>query len=409
MSPRSPLTYRQWSDLVTKQLHHNAFTLTLHQPRPTNQYQCHSNLSLRSSPSTSDNTVSIQYTFDSSNRFPHPFLSSHPRFTTSVDPKLRSLPCVLILHDTWPGGFEVARWYAGGLSLAAMDATVQKVLTRSRPPTTSHSSSLLAAASSLRSTYRPLPALPPLGLLGLSRPGFLRSSPLLDHTFSSEASLLGRFLDLLCLNEVFLFAVGTGAQTALHLADQRPSIVQSLVLVDPILTRPSSPQLWGMRLQAELYHRQVWSSWLAYQKYGQSSTSLPSRGFFHRHHAAELEPLEAAVISSAWYHEERRRRLDGLVHHQGVLFAQGQQRYPGIRSDISKLQHLPHHLEWTGMERPILCLDTQQPGLLRQKTSDHKELDALFPNAKVFLKRVQCDSTKAQLKNVTKAAIEFFL
>ncbi|KAJ1956087.1 hypothetical protein IWQ62_005388 [Dispira parvispora] len=383
--------------------------MTLHQPRPTNQYQCHSKLSLRLSPSTPNSTVSIQYTFDSSNRFPHPFLSPRPRFTTAVDPKLRSLPCILILHDTWPGGFDVARWYAGGLSLAAMDATVQKVLTCSHPPATSHSSSLLAAASSLRSTYRPLPALPPLGLLGLSRPGFHRSSPLLDHTFASEASLLGRFLDLLCLNEVFLFAVGTGAQTALHLADQRPSIVQSLVLVDPILTRPSSPQLWGMRLQAELYHRQVWSTWLAYQQYAQASTSLPSRGFFHRHHAAELEPLEAAVISSAWYHEERRRRLDGLVHHQGVLFAQGQRRYPGIRSDILKLQHLPGHLEWSRMERPILCLDTQQPGLLRQEVPDQKELDSLFPNAKVASKKVQCECTKAQIQNVAKAAIEFFL
>ncbi|KAJ1983196.1 hypothetical protein H4R33_004850 [Dimargaris cristalligena] len=279
MVPRSTarFSYRQWLDHTSRQLDYNALSLTLRNPTsPANQQR--SAFRSRSSdaacgagerdarPGTSSSsTVRIQYTFDASHHFPHPFLSIHPQFTTAVDPRLRTLPRILlILHGTYPaGGYDVARWYAAGIAQAATNLAEETALG-------SASTNLPDPSPSLPDSQRISPHhySAPLGLLALSRPGYLGSSALAHHpTFEQEAALIQQFLNMQGIARVSILGIGTGAQVALHLRHQQPNTVDRLILVDPVWQKPRAIRLAWLRARALLWDETMLTSWLGYRQW----------------------------------------------------------------------------------------------------------------------------------------------
>ncbi|KAJ2475754.1 hypothetical protein IWW47_006446, partial [Coemansia sp. RSA 2052] len=138
-------------------------------------------------------TATIQYAFDCTSNFPQPFLSESPRFDSSFDPSLRHLPCVLFLHGNDPGGFDVARWMAGGFSHVHQlrnplmpgqfepfsEYGVQERLSaNSKAPPYARLGREDASDGRFSTESQPRFAspMPPLSLLSLSRPGYLESS-----------------------------------------------------------------------------------------------------------------------------------------------------------------------------------------------------------------------------------------
>ncbi|KAJ1980960.1 hypothetical protein H4R35_000914 [Dimargaris xerosporica] len=417
--------YKAWLDVIAKQLYFNSYTISLSRwghagNRPNGVGAC-----ATTSPAT------VEYTYDSTSQFPHPFLTTHPHFRTAIDPQLRTLPCVLVLHDTWPGGFDAARWYGGGLALAAMDAAVNAATEEQQPSPSLHqpkqgpsscrtgihgdnamdAARLAALASPLKATFRPLPCLPPMAILGLSRPGYLRSSPLCHHTFAQEATVVRQLLDLLQIPHLSIFAVGTGAQVALHLMDQLPGRVHRSVLVNPLLQRPSQFKLAVMRLGTSVYLRTQLSSWVSYYKYGHNRKPLavfppPTYPLF----GVGLSPLEAAVIDAAWYHKEHQERLQSLLQSEGVCYSFGHWRYPGIRSDLIKMQNLPAIAHWPQVQSPVLCLTTHDPSHMNPSCPSTETLVQLFPNASVEHQTIAAATfPHFPLQDVSKAAIDFLL
>ncbi|KAJ1975977.1 hypothetical protein H4R34_004143 [Dimargaris verticillata] len=415
--------YKAWLDTIAKQLYFNSYTISLSR---LGHAGCRpSGVGAAASPAT------VEYTFDATNQFPHPFLTTHPHFRTAVDPQLRTLPCVLVLHDTWPGGFDAARWYGGGLALAAMDAAVNAATEHHHRPLSqyqpgqglppSHTevhgntaddvARLAVLASPLKAMFRPLPCLPPMAILGLSRPGFLRSSPLCHHTFAQEATVVRQLLDLLQIPHLSIFAVGTGAQVALHLMDQLPGRVHRSVLVNPLLQRPSQLKLAVMRLGTSIYLRTQLSSWVSYYKYGHNHKPLavfppPTYPLF----GVGLSPLEAAVIDAAWYHKEHQERLQSLLQSEGVCYSFGHWRYPGIRSDLIKMQNLPASANWPQVQSPLLCLTTHDPPLMSPSCPSIEALSQLFPCAPIEHQTIATTTfPHFPLQDVSKAAIDFLL
>ncbi|KAJ2806542.1 hypothetical protein H4S07_003782, partial [Coemansia furcata] len=219
-------------------------------------------------------TATIQYAFDCTSTFPQPFLSELPRFDSSFDPSLRHLPCVLFLHGNDPGGFDVARWMAGGFSHvhqlrnplmpgqfesfagygakerasfnAGADGHDTKTSLYARVGREGAGNGQFANESQARFQA----PMPPLSLLSLSRPGYLESSSSPAPTFLAHATAVAQLVENLRVPSIHIVAHKVAAPIALEMAAMAGfrKRIRSISLIDPQLTAPGRSQRLAERL-----------------------------------------------------------------------------------------------------------------------------------------------------------------
>ncbi|KAJ2631603.1 hypothetical protein IW137_004797, partial [Coemansia sp. RSA 1287] len=140
-------------------------------------------------------TTTLQYAFDSTLNFPEPFLDDAPQFSTAFEPSLSHLPCVLFLHGSDPGGFDVARWVAGGLShvhklrnplMPSRFGSYSVYNVQERGDRSGATETIHLQQDSEQAAPFAVP-MPPLGMLSISRPGYLESTPVHTPTFQAQA------------------------------------------------------------------------------------------------------------------------------------------------------------------------------------------------------------------------------
>ncbi|KAJ1920130.1 hypothetical protein H4219_001503 [Mycoemilia scoparia] len=359
----------------------------------------------------STSTTTIQYAFDSSAHFPRPFLSPSPRFDFSFNPSLRTLPCVIILHDSEPGGFDIARWIAGGLSHTQhiknplMPSSFGSYFTYnlqrnqnhdpfapqnmkskdgSKPRKASDVDHVLDndTIPSFSGTKKYSVPSPPLGLLSISRPGYLLSTTTENVSFQSEALSILRMLDNLRIGTVSILAHGVSAPVAMEMASL-PGFrnrTRSLAFINPkfslnnrkgssMVTRSS---LWPEWLQ----------TWVAYKSYArdiddpvflQSISELAGP-------AAVNEIMDDPVFAE-------------LYSDIGVFFTSYGMRRPGVKSDLEKLSALDSDNEkkrrWSFINAPVLCLTTSQSTSGSASDKFSKEADLYEEQSKAALMNIQ--------------------
>ncbi|KAJ1934803.1 hypothetical protein EC988_008688, partial [Linderina pennispora] len=277
--------FLRWKNHVDKLLRFNHMTMTL-SAEPFNlsnsgaqamnhqHHKRHSErMNQRFAVESRHATVTIQYAFDSTSSFPQPFLASTPRFHSSFEPSLRHLPCILLLHGNEPGGFDVARWMAGGISHAHQlmnplmpskfgSYSVYNVQEfggtfnqfegglEDEPMYTRVKTEKVGETEPKRSRARYVEPAPPLSLLSLSRPGYLETSSSHTPTFASQATAIARLVENLRVPSVHIIAHQVAGPIALEIAAlsgfrQR---VRSVSLIDPHLSPPGKARRLSDRL-----------------------------------------------------------------------------------------------------------------------------------------------------------------
>ena len=374
---------KHWSRHAERLLRYNHLTMTLSAGQSTSGAFRRRTNARKQCDGGRMSTITIQYTFDSSAHFPRPFLASSPSFDFSFNPALRTLPCIIILHGSEPGGFDVARWIAAGLSHAQHvsnplmpnsfgsyfgyniqqqnqhqseikpyppskpSSAESRNLHRPRKKQLEHSSQHEQLdISGIKKYHVPTP---PMGLLGISRPGFLLSSMTRDLTFQSEAHAIIRLLDNLRIGSVGVISHGTSAPVAMELASlpMFRDRMRSLTFIDPTLT-PTSSQVTSLRARSSMWPEWL-QSWVAYKHYARD-TSDP----VFLHSLAEMAGPAAVneLLDDPVFAE--------LYSDIGVFFTSYNMRRPGVKADIEKMANLAKDSDrqrrWSLACAPILCV-----------------------------------------------------
>ncbi|KAJ2880668.1 hypothetical protein FB639_002783, partial [Coemansia asiatica] len=327
-------------------------------------------------PHNVDSTATIQYAFDSTSNFPRPFLNDTPRFHSSFDPSIRHLPCVLFLHGSDPGGFDVARWMAGGLSHVHQlrnplmpgqfgTYSVYNVQQRSQSysdapaldladpawPRVSSGLSTGEAAASQSPRSRFSEPMPPLGLLSLSRPGYLESTSIDAYTtLSAQAASITQLVENLRVPSLHIIAHGVAALVALEMASLAGfrNRVRSISLIDGQLSPPKRSQRLSERLA--LMGPEWARTRAAYNALARTATDDYFKQMiseiFGAESVAEIEDDPAMA-----------RLYEGV----GVFFTHWNMRKPGVLSDLLMWDRLDRKT-WSMVKAPILSItSTRQP------------------------------------------------
>ncbi|KAJ2162337.1 hypothetical protein GGF46_000701 [Coemansia sp. RSA 552] len=283
-------------------------------------------------------TATLQYAFDSTLSFPEPFLTASPRFDSSFEPSLRHLPCVLFLHGNDPGGFDVARWVAGGLSHAHR---LRNPLMPSRFG--SYSVYNVQDGEDPQQSRFAVP-MAPLGMLSISRPGYLESSPPHSPTFLAQATTVAQLIERLQLSTVHLVAHTSAAPVALEMASLAGfrRRIRSISLVDPQFT----PRR-GLRRLSERLHMLIpeWARTRA--AYNALARSADDAIFLQA--VADICGTEAAA--EAKDDPAMARLYEGI----GVFFSHWSSRKPGVLADSLMWSRLDRR-SWGLVKAPILCI-----------------------------------------------------
>ncbi|KAJ1964525.1 hypothetical protein GGI12_001370 [Dipsacomyces acuminosporus] len=328
-------------------------------------------------------TATIQYNFDSTSNFPQPFLADSPRFHSSFEPSLRHLPCILFLHGNEPGGFDVARWMAGGISHAhqlcnplmpsqfgsysvfnvqntngsqqyvhlsgTYEGDTQPAYTRvvlDRDSKEKDGSSRNNNVHTKRKRTRPrftVPA-PPLGLLSLSRPGYLESSTSHTPTFLAQATAIAQLVENLGLPSVHVIAHQIAAPIALEMAGlagfkQR---VRSVSLIDPQLSPPGRSRRLSERLS--LLGPEWARTRAAYNALARSSSD------------AYFQQVVSEICGTESIAEIKDDpALARLYEEIGVFFTHWNSRKPGVLTDILMWDEFDRKA-WSLVKAPVLCI-----------------------------------------------------
>ncbi|PVU94491.1 hypothetical protein BB559_002990 [Furculomyces boomerangus] len=317
-------------------------------------------------------SISMQYSFKSSSFFPSKFLVPVPQFQPQMDLSVRNLPCVLFLHGTFPGGFDVSRWMAAGLAqshniwdpisrysalnLFNVDYTESTSYGSKNNDNLENDQSKFESDQSKQTNHgydnMSIYHRPPLGILNISRPGYLESSLTIEDTFMSEALAIIRLINGLSIRSVRIVAHGTSALLAMELASllQFRDKVRSIVLIDPLLS--SSSKLLD-RIDTPLSHMPSFiKNWYYYGWAKQGMDSPQFRNFV----SEVCGPLGTEEMFSDL-------GLSTLYKHLGVLFSRNENRKSGIKSDYIKLESFTKNesevkQQWNLVKAPILCIST---------------------------------------------------
>ncbi|KAJ1672511.1 hypothetical protein EV182_007037, partial [Spiromyces aspiralis] len=194
---------------------------------------------------------------------------------------------------------------------------------------------------------------PPLGLLSISRPGYLSSTMTWENTFQDEAQSIIRLLGNLGIHSVGIVAHGVAAPVALELASLPlfRDRVKSLAMIDPVIM-PTRIQIQAMRTQSALWPEWL-RTWVAYKTYARN---VHDKAFLQG--ISELAgPAAASEILDDPF-------LAELYSGVGVFFTSYNARRTGIRADVEKLHQLVHDSDkrrrWSTVSAPILCITTSR-------------------------------------------------
>ncbi|KAJ2343133.1 hypothetical protein GGF43_005771 [Coemansia sp. RSA 2618] len=301
-------------------------------------------------------TATLQYAFDSTLNFPEPFLDDAPQFSTAFEPSLSHLPCVLFLHGSDPGGFDVARWVAGGLSHVHKlrnplmpsrfgSYSVYNVQERSRLRRAG--SDAPQAAHELQSdgqTTRFAVPMPPLGMLSISRPGYLESTPSHTATFSAQAATAAQLVERLRLPSVHVIAHKEAAPIALELAGlaEFRRRVRSITLIDPLLSAPTRAQRLAARLG--MFGPEWARTRAAYNALARAADD----GVFLQ---AVSEICGAESINEIGDDPAMAQLYEGI----GVFFSHWNARKPGVLADSLMWARLDRRA-WRLVSAPLQCI-----------------------------------------------------
>ncbi|KAJ2053911.1 hypothetical protein H4S04_000380 [Coemansia sp. S16] len=319
-------------------------------------------------------TATIQYAFDCTSNFPQPFLSELPRFDSSFDPSLRHLPCVLFLHGNDPGGFDVARWMAGGIShvhqlrnpltpgqFESFTEYGAKERVNLGADTIGHDTKAPLYARLERedanngrvsgeSQTRFRAPMPPLSLLSLSRPGYLESSSSPAPTFLAHATAVAQLVENLRVPSIHIVAHKVAAPIALEMAGMAGfrKRIRSISLIDPQLTAPARSQRLAERLSM------LGPEWARTRAAYNALARAASDDYFRQ------------VVSEMCGPESLLELQDDpgmvqLYERIGVFFTHWNSRKPGVLADILMWDKLDRR-NWGLVKAPILCVTgTTQP------------------------------------------------
>ncbi|KAJ2015061.1 hypothetical protein GGI01_001810 [Coemansia sp. RSA 376] len=319
-------------------------------------------------------TATIQYAFDCTSNFPQPFLSELPRFDSSFDPSLRHLPCVLFLHGNDPGGFDVARWMAGGIShvhqlrnpltpgqFESFTEYGAKERVNLSADTIGHDTKAPLYARLERedggngrvsgeSQTRFRAPMPPLSLLSLSRPGYLESSSSPAPTFLAHATAVAQLVENLRVPSIHIVAHKVAAPIALEMAGMAGfrKRIRSISLIDPQLTAPARSQRLAERLSM------LGPEWARTRAAYNALARAASDDYFRQ------------VVSEMCGPESLLELQDDpgmvqLYERIGVFFTHWNSRKPGVLADILMWDKLDRR-NWGLVRAPILCVTgTTQP------------------------------------------------
>ncbi|KAJ2742609.1 hypothetical protein GGI20_004354, partial [Coemansia sp. BCRC 34301] len=308
-----------------------------------------------------------------------PFLSESPRFDSSFDPSLRHLPCVLFLHGNDPGGFDVARWMAGGFSHVHQ-------LRNPLMPGQFESYSEYGVQERLKVNSKALPyarlgredasdgrilsepqvrlgsPMPPLSLLSLSRPGYLESSPSPAPSFLAHATAVAQLVENLRVPSIHIVAHKVAAPIALEMAGLAGfrKRIRSISLIDPQLAAPGRSQRLAERLSM------LGPEWARTRAAYNALARAVSDDYFRQ------------VVSEMCGSESLLELQDDpgmaqLYERIGVFFTHWNSRKPGVLADILMWDKLDRR-NWGLVKAPILCVTgTNQP--FRRDSNSFGEAD----------------------------------
>ncbi|PVV02312.1 hypothetical protein BB560_003241 [Smittium megazygosporum] len=359
--------------------------------------------------------LTIQYSFKPSSYFSLRFMNSTPQFHPHMDLSARNLPCLLFLHGSTPGGFDVSRWMASGISqiqsiwdpvsrysaLNVLDTSTGAFCEQggSKEEQTQSSASkydyfnifnptILEAASDPAKSPEKTRHFTALGMLNTSRPGYLNSSLTIEDTFHSEALSVLRLLNSLSIRSIRIIAHDTGALTAMELASlpQFKDRVRSLVLIDPVLSDPRS-KIFALR--KSLLVPSFLKNRYFYSKIKSGYDSKEFKNFVKE----ECGPLALEEMSSC-------TEMEMLYKYLGVLYSRNENRNPGIKSDLIKLLHFAANesqirRQWNFVSSPTLVISTSS-------TKDEFTLNEFNSNSEILL-----EQRKSALLNVGSRTLKF--
>ncbi|KAJ1840055.1 hypothetical protein LPJ70_004812 [Coemansia sp. RSA 2708] len=274
-------------------------------------------------------TATLQYAFDSTLGFPEPFLDDAPQFSTSFEPSVSHLPCVVFLHGSDPGGFDVARWVAGGLA---------HVHTLRNP--------LMPSRFGFYPAYSAQDALSgtPLAMLSVSRPGFLESTPSPTPTFLAQAATVAQLIERLRIPAVHVIAHREAAPVALEMAAlaEFRHRVRSIALIDPLLTPPTLAQRVTSRM------RTLSPEWARTRAAYNALARAAADDIFLR---TVAEICGTASVAEIKEDPAMARLYEGI----GVFFSHWSARKPGALADALMWARLDRR-EWRLASAPLLCI-----------------------------------------------------
>ncbi|KAJ2797139.1 hypothetical protein H4R20_005295 [Coemansia guatemalensis] len=373
----------RWKSHVDKLLRFNHMTMTLSaEPFRTADSGAHTRRQQRENVhdqrlahQSASATATLQYAFDSTLNFPEPFMTDSPRFNSSFEPGLSHLPCVLFLHGDSPGGFDVARWVAGGLSHTHQlhnplmpsrfgSYSVYNVQERPRvqnrvsaygdshghtvgdeePPRIARWPAGSTSKHSAQQQPRFAVPMPPLGMLSISRPGYLESSPSPSPTFFAQAATIVRLVESLRIPSVHIIAHSMAAPIALEMAGLAGfrRRVRSISLIDPQLTPPSRARRLAERIGM------LGPEWARTRAaYNALARSADDRYFLQ----AVSEICGTESMAEIKDDPAMARLYEGI----GVFFSHWNSRKPGVLAD-SLMWHKLDRRSWSLVHAPILCI-----------------------------------------------------
>lgn len=373
--------FLRWRNHVDKLMRFNHMTMTLSaEPFRVSESGAHifHNSKTQEDPisqefarKSSSATGTIQYTFDSTSNFPYPFLTDTPRFDSSFEPSLRHLPCTLILHGSDPGGFDVARWIAGGISHVHQlrnplmpsqfgSYSVYNVQERMRLGKGDYiyndNLNTFNRHSATNARVRPQFAvpMPPLSLLSPSRPGYLESTSTHVPTFQAQATVIAQLVENLRVPSLHIIAHKAAAPVALELAGLAGfrRRIHSVCLIDPQLSSLSKSQRLGERLNL------LGPEWAR------------TRAAYNALARAASDPYFQKVVSELCGTESLLEIKDDpamaqLYERIGVFFTHWNSRKPGVLADVLMWDKADRK-SWGSVKSPILCLTSSSQQYTRR-------------------------------------------
>ncbi|PIA14413.1 hypothetical protein COEREDRAFT_93886 [Coemansia reversa NRRL 1564] len=186
--------------------------------------------------------------------------------------------------------------------------------------------------------------MPPLGMLSISRPGYLESSPSPSPTFFAQAATIVRLVESLRIPSVHIIAHSMAAPIALEMAGLAGfrRRVRSISLIDPQLTPPSRAQRLAERIGM------LGPEWARTRAAYNALARTADDKYF-------LQAVSEICGTESTAEIKDDPAMARLYEGIGVFFSHWGSRKPGILADSLMWHKLDRH-SWGLVQVPILCI-----------------------------------------------------